>query len=221
MKNYKFITFLIYFLCLHFIFLGCKKKNEKYTISGTTFNSELNQPVGEIKVVLNAKTVTNGTWNSQYSTLGTTYSNSDGSFSFEFENIRASDFKITLNKTGYFKNEYIINPELVIKGENFNQIYSIHQEAWLKLIIKNLDPTTSNDLMSFKLRKGGANCDQGCNDTLKKYYGSTVNTYNICKIWGSQWAILEWNVSSGSSHVQNIDTLWIAPSDTTIRNLFY
>ena len=221
MKSIKLISITLLFICIQIVLIGCKKKNENFIISGTAYNSELNENIGDVKVVLYAKTVSNGTWNSQYSTIGTTYTKSDGSFSFEFENIRVSDFKISFRKTGYFSDDYIINPELVTKGSNYNKTYSVHQEAWLKLLIKNVNPSTSNDLLSFKLRKGAANCEEGCNDTLKKYYGSNVNTYNKCKIWGSQWAILEWNVASGSSHIQYVDTLWIAPSDTTIRNLFY
>lgn len=220
MKNYKFLG-LIIILCLQVVFYSCKKKNDKFTISGTAINSQLNQPVANVKAVLYAKTVTSGTWNTQYSTISSTYTQGDGTFSFEFESIRVSDFKIRFTKEGYFVDEYVINPELVEKGENYNQTYYVHLEGWLKLLIKNFYPYTSNDLMSFKLLKGASNCQDGCADTLKSYSGPSVDTLHICKIWGSQWAVLQWTVASGSSYVQHSDSIWISPSDTLVRNLYY
>lgn len=219
MRN--FVAILIILFSILLIFFSCKKKNEKLTISGTAYNTEISQPVSNIKVELYAKKISNNTWNAQYSLLNSTYTQSDGSFLFEFDNLRVSDFKLTFSKTGYLTSEYVINPDLVQKGKNYEQTYSVHYESYLKLLIKNFPPANDNDLLTFKLLKGASNCEQGCNDTLKYFYGSSIDTNNVCKIYGSQWAVLEWNVSSNSNHVQHIDSLWIPVSDTMVYNLYY
>ena len=216
-----FITIFLILLNISTIFFSCKKKNEKLTISGTVYNTEINQPVSNVKVELYAKTITNGTWNTQFSLLYSQCSQNDGSFLFEFDNIRVSDFKLSFSKPGYFISEFIINPDLVQKGENYNQTYSVHYESWLKLLIKNFPPANSSDVLSYKLSKGSISCPDGCNDTLKYFFGSNIDTTSVCKIYGSQWAVLEWNVSSFSNHVQYVDSLWIPVSNTLVYNLYY
>ena len=219
MKTFK-TTFLFLFSFL-IIFFACKKKNEKQTISGTAFNTEINQKVSGIKVELFAKKLSNNTWNAQYSLLNTAYTQNDGSFLFDFDNIRVSDFKLTFSKTGYFTLEYAINPDLVQKGEEYNQTYFVHYESWLKLLIKNYPPANANDVLSYKLLTGAITCPNGCADTLKYFIGPSIDTTNICRIYGSQWAVIEWNVANGSNHIQHVDSLWITVSDTLVYNLYY
>lgn len=199
------------------IFYSCKKKNEKFTISGTAFNTEISQNIINVKVELYAKKLSNNTWSAQYSLLNSTYTQSDGSFLFEFDNIRVSDFKLTFSKQGYFTSDYIINPDLVQNGENYNKTYNVHFESWLKLLIKNFPPATADDAMSYRFLKGLDNAQ----DTLKYFNGSNIDTTNILKIYGSQWAVIEWNVTNGSNHIQHIDSLWIPVSDTLVYSLFY
>ena len=189
MKNYILTSIIIFFFCLLVAFQSCKKKNEKLIVFGTAFNFEISQPVGNIKVILSARSITNNVWNSNYDILSTTYTHNDGSFSFEFDNVRASDYKLSFIKAGNFTEDYIINPNLLQKGGDYNQTYPVHQEGWLKLLINVTNPNSTGVSVSLKIKKGAANCQEGCNDTLLFFDGAAIDTFHICKIWGSQWEI--------------------------------
>lgn len=215
MKVFKLFFFIS--LCYFLIFISCKKKNDKLTISGTAYNTEIQQNVTNVKVDLYLKKLSNNTWNAQYELLSSMNTLFDGSFKFEFDNVRVSDFKLIFSKQGYFTNEYIINPDLVQKGKDYHQTYSVHYKSWLELLIKNFQPASADDVMSYKFLKGLDNVQ----DTFKFFNGSNVDTLNIWKIYGSQLAVIEWNVTNGSNHIQYIDSLWIPASDTLKFNLYY
>ncbi len=212
----KIIAILIS-VTITLVVFSCKKKNDKLTISGNAYNSEILQKISDVKVDLYAKKLSNNTWNGQYSLIETTYTQSDGSFIFEFDNMRVSDFKLAFSKQGYITSEYVINPDLVQKGENYNKTYNVHFESWLKLLIKNFPPTSTNDVLSYRFLKGLDNIQ----DTLKYFNGSNIDTINVWRIYGSQWAVIEWNVFSNSNHVQHIDSLWVPINDTLVYNLYY
>ena len=221
MKLLKFILTFFLFSCLSFFILFCKKKDDKNTISGCIINQQTGQPVSGVRTELFAKTITNGTYSNQYSSIAYQLSQSDGNFSFTFDNMRVSEYKLTFSKTDYFIDENIINPNLIETGSNYNNNYYIHAEAWLKIFIKNNPPTAANDVLSFRLKNGYTNCTNGCSDSLQYFYGASIDTYHICKLYGSQNAVLEWNYSNLSNHQQHFDTIWIQPADTTVCYINY
>ncbi len=199
--------------------LFCKKKEDTLIISGNAINEQMGQPVAGMSIALYAKTVTDGTWNTQFSLIATQSTESDGSFTFKFKKVRVSEFKLIFSKNGYFQDEYIIQPDLVVAGEDYHSNYPVHFEAWLKLIFKNNPPSSPNDIVSYRFLKGSATCPSGCNDSLTYLYGANIDTYHICKLYGSQNAVIEWNYSSNYSHQQHIDSVWAQPGDTTIHNI--
>lgn len=214
-KNVILICFLVAGL------FSCKKKNDKLTISGVAYNTESSNNASDINVALYKRDLSNNTWNGQYTLIASQNTNLNGEFSFQFDNIRVSDYKLIFSKTGYFTSEYIINPENVKKGENYSETYNVHYESWLKLSIKNYPPSDVNDVISYRLIKGSISCTNGCADTLKYLYGQNVDTTTLCRIYGHQIVVLEWNVTNGSNHLQHIDSLLIPESDTIKHNLFY
>jgi len=220
--NQKRLVYLIIFLISCQVFLSnCKKKNDSLIISGIAINKETWQPVQGMNVLLSARTISNGTWSSQFNSIDNQLTSSDGSFNFKFDNIRASDFKLTFQKAGYISDEYIIQPNLLVPGKDYHQNYLVHFESWLKIMIKNYSPSSVNDVLSYRLLKGSLNCPNGCNDSLKYLFGANVDTYHLCKLHGSQNAIIEWNYSNNTGNSQHIDTIWIVPSDTTFYNIYY
>ena len=218
MKRLLHISFLFVLL---FFLSDCKKKDKQLIVSGTTYNQQLSLNISGMNVSLYAKKITSGTWNTQYSIISSQTTASDGSFYFKFDNVRASEFKLVFNKSGYFTDEYIFSPDALIQGVDYNNIYNVHLEAWIKLYFKNYPPTSTADIVSYRFLKGSATCPDGCNDSLKYLYGANIDTYHICKLYGSQNAVIEWNYSSNYSNLQHIDTVWIIPNDTTIHNISF
>jgi len=221
MKIIRLLFGLCLIVILSALLLFCKKKEDKLIISGTAINEQTGQAVGAMSVTLYAKTITNGTWNTQYSQIQTQTTASDGSFSINFNNMRASEYKLTFSKNGYFKDEYVIQPDLVFAGGDYNNTYLVHFEAWIKLVFKNNPPYSTSDVVSYRFLKGSATCSNGCNDSLVYLYGANVDTYHICKLYGQQNAVVEWNYSNNYSHQQHIDTVWIQSGDTAIHNISF
>jgi len=220
MRTDRIISFLILFICIVGFLTYCKKKDDKNIISGITINQQTLQPVSGVKVELSAKKIINGTWSSQFSSISTFFTQSDGSFSFTFDNIRVSDYKLSFSKTNYFSDDYVISPDQVEPGNEYKNTYYIHFESWLKIIIKNNPPAYSGDNLSFQLKSGSVNCPDGCDDIIHNYSGN-MDTLHVCKIYGSQSAVIEWTYSYNTIHQQHIDTLWIQPADTTLYYINY
>lgn len=201
-------------------FICCKKKEDKNIISGVAINQQTQQAIGGIRVELSAKEIANGTWSSQYTSISTLYTQSDGSFSFTFDNIRVLNYKLTFSKTSYITEDHVLSPDLVQPGKEYKNTYYVHFESWLKIIIKNNPPAYPNDNLAFQLKAGSVNCPYGCDDIVHNYSG-IIDSTHLCKIYGSQNAIIEWNYSYYSTHQMHIDTVWIQPSDTTYYFINY
>lgn len=219
MKPIRIITLTILFFSIGG-FISCKKKEDKNIISGVAINQQTQQAIGGVRVELSAKEIANGTWSSQYTSISTLYTQSDGSFSFTFDNIRVSNYKLSFSKTNYITDDYIISPDLVQPGNEYKTTYNIHFESWLKIIIKNNTPAYTGDNLAFQLKAGSVNCPNGCDDAVHNYSG-IIDSTHLCKIYGSQNAIIEWNYSYYSIHQRHIDTIWIQPADTTYYFINY
>lgn len=215
MSGKKFTIYFSFIALVLIVLIECKKRDDKIIVSGTAYNPQTGTTVSGMEINLSAKTITNGTWNTLFSTIQTQTTDGSGGFSFNFDNMRASEYKLTFNKSGYIINEYFFSPDLVNPGKEYNKTYDVHYEAWMKLFFRNNPPASSSDMIYYQFLKGSAACPNGCNDSLIYLSGADIDTFHVCKLYGSQNAVIKWNYSSTNTNQQHIDTVWIAPNDTT------
>lgn len=212
------ILFLLIIICI----FSCKKKaDEKMTVSGQVKDPFQKINIENVSVNLYTKKIESGTWNASYTLLQSGNTDENGHFSFSFDAIRASNYKINLSKAKYFDSEIEINPENVETGKDFNQDYVFYSEAYLKINIKNYYPYNDQDQISFKISKGFLNAEGCCRDTLSTYTGANVNQFKKCKVYGSQMITFEWIVTKHNTPIFHKDSILSVPFDTTNYNIFY
>lgn len=221
MRHFCIYGLLFLFACT-LLFYACRKKEEKYTISGKTWNPQLASNVEGINVSLYARIIENGVWNSQYSLIESQLSQGGGSFSFTFEKNVVSDFKLTFVSQGYFTEEYLINPSNVKPGADYSNTYPVHLEAWLKVVVKNFPSATEDDFLSCRIYSGNVSgCNTCCNDEMKYFEGPGVDTSFICKLYGHRKVAVERIFTNETINQQNTDSVWINENDTTRFNVYY
>lgn len=214
------LTCFIGFGLLFLFTLSCKKKNDKLTISGFVSESNTTTPAKDVSVELQAQKVMGGTYSSVYETISTGKTGSDGKFSFAFDNIRVSNYKLIFDKTNYFGFTKEFSGSLVIKGEEYNRTYQIYPAAWLRLHIKNVYPVNGQDYFSYYLTGGtstGYNC---CSDTTSKFWGN-VDVIRKCKTYSNQNITINWIYTKNNTPHINTTNVSCAPFDTTSVDLFY
>jgi len=172
----------------------------------------------DVMVKLYAQKITSGTWNTSYSLVTSQKTNINGQFSLSFDAIRASAYRIEFKKDKYFDIVSDLDASKVVKGQNYVVNYEILPEAYLRLNIINTSPFNSLDKMNYYFSNA---VTSECSDTTTSYYGTLVNDYKICKVYGGQEIQLNWNVRKNNQvNVYNA-MIYVTPFDTTIYNLFY
>ena len=141
---------LVLFSFIFILFFSCKRKEEHIIVIGQTFDNEQNVPLQNAKITLYGKKIESGSWTSSYSTLGTDFSDAQGNYSIEIENIKVSDFKIEITKDNYFTDIAEYKSDDISKGDNVLN-FRLHSIAYVKLYIKNSNPATTQDLFKYKI----------------------------------------------------------------------
>lgn len=213
----------IFFLCLGLILiLSCKKKDdEKMMISGQVQDPNQNIIVAGVTVDLYVKKIESGLYSAGYSLIQSQNTDNSGNFSFSFDAVMASEYKVCFRKTGYFNFEQVINSDKVTKGNDYNQIYAVHSEAYLKLHIVNNLPNSNLDQITYRVKQGYLNALGCCWDSFYTYVGKNVNIYQKCKVYGYQKLIFEWNVQTTTSVLFYKDSVFCNGFDTTFFEIPY
>lgn len=147
---------LALFLGILFLISGsaCKKKNLKYVIKGTVYDSSFNAPLSGATVIISTTTTTSTTL-TQKANLTT---DASGNYSFELSREKLKNVVITVSKTNYFGEETTTTLDhLSLENDNaFN--YSIYAKSWVRLHF------VSNGTKTIKyFRTAGKNgCEECC-----------------------------------------------------------
>jgi len=216
-----FLTYLLVFLFISLFLQSCKKKNEKLTISGYVYETNESTAVKDVRVTLLAKKITSGTWNSNYETINSAITGNDGKFSFTFDIVKVSGYRLTFDKTNYFYLTQNLSGDVVSKGEEYNRNYQINPVAYLRLHIKNVSPYNSDDYMSYYLVGGTSNGNECCSDSTSKFYGKSIDITRICKAYANQNITINWNYTKHNNFQLKTTNVTCTPLDTTSVDLFY
>ena len=200
----------------------CKKKDaDKMTISGNVMDTYFHSSVGNVFVELYAKKIESGVWSNNYSRLGSLTTDQNGFFSFTFENIRSSGFKLLFHKSKYFDSEVLVNSENIEAGKEYKQNYYIFSEAFLKLKVINIIPTSSADQITYAITDGFVNNAGCCPDSTFTYIGAHVDVTKKCMTYGGAWIKFEWFVTSFGNTLLHKDSILSVPFDTVLYTISY
>lgn len=124
----KKIVLFLGALLLVFSF-SCKKKNLKYTIKGTIYDSSFNTPLSGASVSIYVTTTSNSTPVEKVSLV----TDAAGNYSYELEREKLQSVIISVNKQNYFSDGTTTTLDnLSIEDDNtFN--YNLYAKSWARL----------------------------------------------------------------------------------------
>jgi hypothetical protein len=219
----KLLIYLMLFAVFFSIVQSCKKKNDKLTISGLVYNTNENNTMKDVQVILFAQKISNGTFSSNYETIGSGTTGTDGKFSFTLDNIRVLSYRLTFNKFNYFDLIKDLRGDVVSKGGEYKKSYEIYPCAFLKLRIKNVSPYNAQDYMSYRLnftedKPTGFEC---CSDSVSTFHGKNIDIIRKCKTYGNQNIEINWNYTKHNITQIRTTNITCIPFDTSSVELFY
>jgi 5-hydroxyisourate hydrolase-like protein (transthyretin family) len=216
-----FCIFIILFLIFFIFVQSCKKKTDKLTISGYIYDTNESSPAGNVSVSLFAQKITGGSWNANYERINSTTTGSDGKFSFKFDVIKVSGYRLFFEKLNYFTITNDFSGNVVSNGGEYYQSYQIIPVAFLKIHIKNLFPFNLSDYMSYNIVGGTSSGSDCCSDTISRFHGKNIDITRICKIYGNKNIKIEWIYTKNNNSHPLTTNLFCPAFDTTFIDLFY
>jgi hypothetical protein len=134
------------FFCLLLIIISiwsCEKKPDELTFSGKVKDQFSGVPVSNVNVKLQAQVLQDNIFSSAYQTIASAITDQQGEFQIVYEKNIYDEFRLLLTKDGYFYE--IINLGTTLEN---NQTYSISSKGFIKLHIKNINPTNGDEYIS-------------------------------------------------------------------------
>ncbi len=216
---YRLLTIICFVLIL---FSSCSKEQyEPVTISGTVIDEQQAIPVQNVTVKLKVQKLESGAYNANYSTLMALPTNKDGKFTFTFKASYYASYKLILEKDNYFDKEIEINPDLIVKGQDYNEDYYITPAAWLSVHILNLYSYDETDSFSYSLSGDLPLCMECCTGTMQTYEGMSIDNTSVCKVKGNSDISIIWTKTKNHITESGIATVFCAVFDTSSYDLSY
>lgn len=157
MKKIRISYFVIIIFLAAF---GCKKQTPTFQISGTLSDKSLNSVLSGAtitfyKIKAGSNTITK---------ITSTQTDSDGTYSIEFDRDQSESYYAIADKENYFDSELSILFEGLKVGEENTINFDIYAKSWVKIRIENLTPET-NDYITISKQDGKKNCVDCCDFT--------------------------------------------------------
>ncbi len=220
----RFFFNLLLMVCLLGIFAltnSCKKDDENTIIvKGIITDANLKTPIANAEVTFWASRIQNATYNSNYISLATTYTDANGNYVLQITKGKDAGFRITAEKAKYFGQTADIVVDALPAGTHTLN-YSIYPEAFFKMNVKNNTPINNSDFISYwfyNTQPTGANC---CNNLAINFTGQFYENTVKCRTFGGQNIIVKWNVKKNNVVTYNESTIYCTPFDTTTFDLNY
>jgi len=122
---------------------SCEKKPEDITFTGVVKDQFSGTPVSDVNVKLQAQVLQDNVFSTAYQTIASAVTNQQGEFQIIYEKNIYDEFRLLLTKEGYFYK--IINLGTTLEN---NHTYSISGKGYIKLHIKNINPTNGDEYIS-------------------------------------------------------------------------
>jgi hypothetical protein len=212
-----------YLICalIPLMILSCKKKEEKYIITGKVIIPELNVPANNASVTLWGTKVNQNLVQNMQEKIGQTNVQADGTFRFEFDKLIYSNLKLYVTRHDCFDSEKAINPDNLSLNEEYNLLINLHIKAWLKTEIKKISQNT-NSKVFYKLTLPYNDCTSCCNTNQINFpTTNNLDTSWVCAVYGNNYVYLTWITTNANNPYPHNDTIFIPHSDTVYFPIFY
>ncbi|MCB0478710.1 MAG: hypothetical protein KDC84_11125 [Crocinitomicaceae bacterium] len=198
-------------IALLLLFASCNKRSTtEFTVMGQINHYTTGSGLDGVTILVYENTSSG--MNVGQSLIGTTSSNSDGSYSIVFPRNLVESYTIRFYKEGYFLEEVFLNFSDLHTDED--NIININQRpiGWIRFVIENVAPTDPQDQLKIYKESGTTNCADCCPDGYYYYDGANINTTMTCpNVAGEYFVFRIWDVLQPS---YTFDSVLIVQNDT-------
>jgi len=207
---------MIIFCMVMFFLESCDKDKNIIHIEGKVYDPNTAAYVGDAQVTIAAsKLSSGGIFSAGYADIGTTVTDANGNFIFDFEEEKFGGFQMRVEKNNYFSTFKEIAATEIVAGTTYSPTITIFPVCFIDLKIRNAMPYDTNDLVFYSFTSGFLNGSECCGNTITYghglYYADTV----ICKTHGNQNVTLSYNVRKEGITTLHTQTLYCTAFDTT------
>ena len=216
MKYYLF--FAIVFLPLLF---ACSKTGNTLVFEGNVVLKNTNRSATGITLLLKGKVVDNNSYG-RIMTLAEQAAEDDGKYRIEIDNVRASEFTLTVSKAHFFSVTQKISGTAVEPGKPYYQNFNLYPKAYVSVHLRNYyEPRKPEDVITITVQHNSPECDACCQEAQTQLKGADVDTVLLCPVYGNQTVQLRWEVNKNGEITNHSHDLNCGENDTTSYSIDY
>lgn len=200
---------------------SCGKEEGRIRISGTVTDPLQQIPVADAEVTLTGKMLQGGSFNPDPSVITMTNTASDGSFSIDIAQVRASELTITIRKRAYFNAVQTLTVQEVSSDKAYEGSWLLHPEGWVNLRVQNTTPGGASDLITYRIFSDNPECSNCCNSDYVQGPGPQYDNTVLCRSSAGTTAKVLWNVHKWNFSRADTTYLNIPLFDTVYYHITY
>jgi len=202
-------------------FSSCRKDGNVLVFEGkVTLGNTSDAPAG-IMLSLRGKIVDDNSYGREME-LTTATAESDGTYHIEIDNVRASEFTLTIKKTEFFTVSKKIKGDEIAPGKPYQYNPVLYPKSYLKLHIENVyAPKKEEDVVTVTVEHSSPSCTSCCAMENKMFKGAGVDTVAVCNVYGNRTVHVKWIVNKGGEINNYAKDLECKASDTTVYTIDY
>lgn len=212
---------LLFLSAIAAVLFACSKDKDRIMIEGTLTDAVQLIPIGGSDVFLYGKKFQGGNYNPNPTVIASVSTDSEGKFSINIEQLKASDFEIRVNKEQYFSFSEALTISEISAGKTYKPSYTLHPEGWLRLHVQNTFPFNNSDLISYRIISDNPVCSDCCKSDYIQGSGNTYNVVSSCRTKANTAALIIWNVHKGGGSTLDSAIVNIPLFDTAFYHLKY
>ncbi|MDA3910895.1 MAG: hypothetical protein PF448_06025 [Bacteroidales bacterium] len=188
---------------LFLLLLNACKEDKVNIIEGQIINYPEYEALENVNVLCEVKIIQQASYNNSWETIGETETGTDGSFQFEFESLRAQEYRVSLSRDGY-RNKIINFPP-----NDYADTYTIQEtlvkSASLEIHIKNMIfPNSNSDEIRIRVSDFPTECTDCTIPAFTTLTGASIDTVLIYQVAGDDEVTIEYTiVKDGSEFFQS------------------
>lgn len=211
MRNIILFSFLVLF------FVSCKKEPIQYTFEGNITESVGGNSLSGTTVTIYQIPFNSSVTSNNFELAGSAITDSEGNYAMTFDREKVTEFKLNLDKEGYYKQDIAINSSN-ISSEDVNILnYEMEPESWIRFQIKNEIPNNASDELNMLLPNYREGCE-GCATADFYSFDGIVDTNVVFSSTGGQYFNFTY-IEVGAASMT--DSVFMTPFDTLIYTISY
>jgi 5-hydroxyisourate hydrolase-like protein (transthyretin family) len=215
MKRFFIIIATLFILLL----LNACKEEDINIIEGQIINYPENEALENVNVLCEVKVIQQASYNNSWETIGETKTESDGSFRFEFESLRAQEYRLSLSRDDYRSKTINFPPKDY--ADNYNVQETLVKSASLEIHIKNMIfPNSNSDEIKIRVSDIPDECTDCTISEFKTLTGASIDTTLIYQVAGDDHVFIEYTVNKdGSEYFQS--TKYMEANTVNTKNITF